>query len=148
VKDNLPDHHRRPTSVGEIPGSDLAIIFAMLALACTSVAASYVLARMADGSFSGLNVLLGWAPWTYRTINVYGGYYWPFCKTVHLTAYGVSILHAIEITWAIGATVSLAIFVVVNRLLSPRSSQDPREIKDSARMANETDYRKAGFLPD
>lgn len=142
MNDRLP--HRRGTLVGENPGSDLATIAGLLAIATTSIAASYVLARMSDAPFAGIKVLYAWAPWVYSTINVYGGYYWPWCKTIQLTAYGVSILHAIEITWAVGAGLSLTIFVVVNRLAAPKP--DISGVKDSARMANPRDLYEAGFI--
>lgn len=144
MRENLS--HRRGTLVGENPGSDLATIAGVLAIAATSVAASYVLARMTAAPFAGLKVLYAWAPWVWSTVNVYGGYYWPWCKTVHLTAYGVSVLHAIEITLVVGASISLAIFIVVNRLAAPKP--DVSGVKDTAKMATPADLYKAGFIAE
>jgi hypothetical protein len=151
VKDNLPDHHRRPTSVGENPGSDLAVIVALIAIAATSVAASSVAAgmthRTGDSLFHGVNMIYAWGAWIYQTINV-NGFYVPGQHVNHLTGYGWAVIHGIEFTWGAGAIISLAIFILGSRLSSPKSKQDVREIKDSARMSSEADYREAGFLPD
>jgi len=151
VKDNLPDHHRRPTSVGENPGSDLGTLCGLLVLAGASVAASYVVARMTHAvgtpEFTGMRLLFAWATWLYSTYNV-NGLYVPGQHVRQFNAYGWSVVRAIEITWGAGVALSLLLYVCFNRLSSPRSRQDVREIKDSARMSTEADYREAGFLPD
>ena len=150
MRGNLPSHHLRPSSVGENPGSDLALVGGILGIVATSVAASYVAAgmthRTGDALFHGINMVWAWGAWIYQTINV-NGFYVPGQHVNELNAYGWSVIHAIEATWVIGTMLSLTIFIAGSRLSSPKSKQEVREIKDSAIMSNEKDYHKAGFLP-
>jgi hypothetical protein len=139
--------NRRGTLVGENPGSDLATVAGLLAFAGTSVAASYVAAgmthRTGDALFHGLNMVWAWGAWIYQTVNV-NGFYVPGQHMNHLTAYGWSVVHAIEITWCVGVFVSLALYIGLNRLAAPKP--DISGIKDSATMADPSDLYEAGFI--
>jgi len=139
--------YRRPTSVGESPASGTATLVAILGLIGTSCVASYVVADMTRATrspaFAGLRLLFAWAAWWYSTVNV-NGYYVPGQHVHVLTAYGWSVVHAIWITLCVGCALTIALYVGLNRLVSPKS--DVSEMKDSARMAKIDDLRRAGFL--
>lgn len=139
--------HRRGTLVGENPGSDLATIAGVLAVAGTSVAASYVAGgmthRTGDALFHGMNMVWAWGAWIYQTINV-NGYYVPGQHVNQLTAYGWAVIHAIEITWGLGVFGALALYIGLNRLAAPKP--DISGMKDSAKPATPDDLYKAGFI--
>jgi hypothetical protein len=138
-------HYRRPKSVGENPGSDLAVFAAIMTLVATSFVASYVVARMTGFAANGFGALWGWGVW-WATATNWKLFYAAGQHANALTAYGRSVVTAIEITWIVGGTISALIFIAGSILGSPRSNQDVAEMHDSARMATEEDLREAGFL--
>jgi hypothetical protein len=143
VKERL--HYRRPKSVGENPGSDLAVSGAIMTLVGTSFLASYVVDRMTGFAVSGFGALWGWGAWWAQATN-WRIFYGPGQHANTLTAYGWSVVTAIEITWIVGGTLAALIFIAGSIIAAPRSDQDVAEMHDSAKMATEADLREAGFL--
>jgi hypothetical protein len=149
MNESLP--YRRPTSVGESPSSGLGSLVAIVGFIGSSIAASYVVAYLTHATnspdFAGVRLLFAWAVWWYSTVNV-NGYYVPGQHVHLLTAYGWTVVHAIWITLGAGMAVTLVVYVVVNRIASPKAEQNVSEIKDSAKMATLADLRRAGFLAE
>jgi hypothetical protein len=147
MTENLP--YRRPTSVGENQQSGLATFVGAIGLVGSSVAMSSTVARMLhrthDPMFAGPHLLYAWLEWIWTTINPFGS----FVRGQHmnaLSAFGWRVVDAGLYTASAGVALTVITFLVINRLVFPKSKQDVRAVKDSARMATAADYRKKGML--
>jgi hypothetical protein len=138
MTENLP--YSRPTSVGENQRSGLATFISAIGLVGTSVAMSWTVAQMLhrthDPMFAGPHLIYAWGEWIWTTINPFGS----FVRGQHMNAlsdYGWRVVGAGLYTASIGIALTVITFLVINRLVFPKSKQDVRAVKDSARMATE-----------